>query len=191
MFSVDFIKVKIIFKKFHELQFNISNIFKRSLAITWLQAIRSAFAASAFLANPGWGRDSNFRLIRLSRPKLSLIRLSRRKLTLIRLSRPKLPLIRLSRHKRSLIRLFRPKTFWWDHLQTVVQTQIQTIATTLIRIWSDSSALEEVMIRPSCARSIYDQTEARSIPDLIRLKCNRISLIRERFFLWTNLLILL
>ena len=94
---------------------------------------------------PGWGPGSNFFLIRLSRPKLSLIRLSRRKLTLIRLSRPKLPLIRLSRHKGSLIRLFRPKAFWSDHLQTMVQTQIQT----LIRLWSDS----EVMVRPSCARS--------------------------------------
>ena len=36
----------------------------------------------------------------------------------------------------------------------MLQTQIQTIAQTLIRLRSDSSALEEVMIRPSC----YDQT---------------------------------
>ena len=92
--------------------------------------------------NPGWGPDPNFRLIRLSGPKLSLITLSRRKLTLIRLSRPKLPLIRLSRHRGSLIRLFRRKAFWSDHLQTMFQTPIQTISQTLIRLWSDSSALE-------------------------------------------------
>ena len=33
---------------------------------------------------------------------------------------------------------------WSDHLQTMVQTQIQTIAPTLIRLWSDSSALKIV-----------------------------------------------
>ena len=125
------------------------------------------------LLYPGWGPDPNFCLIRLSRPKLSLIRLSRRKFTLIRLSRPKIPLIRLSRHKRSLIRLFSPKAFWSDHLQTMVQTQIQTIAQILIRIWSDSRALEEVTIRPSCARSIYGQTQLRLQPFMIRLKCAR------------------
>ena len=86
----------------------------------------------------------HIRLIRHSRPELSLIRLSRQKLTLIRHSRPKLPRIRLSRHKESLIRLFRPKPFWSDHLQTMLQTKIQTIAQTLIRLWSDSSALEIV-----------------------------------------------
>ena len=121
--------------------------------------------------HPGWGPDPNLLLIRLSRPKLSLIRISRRKFTLIRLSRPKWPLIRLSRHRRSLTRLFRPKVFWSDHLQTMVQTQIQTIAQTLIRQWSDSNALEEVMIRPSCARSSYDQTQLRLRLFLIRLKC--------------------
>ena len=36
-----------------------------------------------------------------------------------------------------LIRLSRPKEFWSDHFQTMVQTQIQTIAQTLIRLWSD------------------------------------------------------
>ena len=36
-----------------------------------------------------------------------------------------------------LIRLSRPREFWSDHLQTMVQTQIQTIAQTLIRLWSD------------------------------------------------------
>ena len=36
-----------------------------------------------------------------------------------------------------LIRLSRPKEFWSDHLQTMVQTQIPTIAQTLIRLWSD------------------------------------------------------
>ena len=110
---------------------------------------------------PGWGPDPNLLLIRLSRPKLSLIRISRRKFTLIRLSRPKWLLIRLSR----------PKVFWSDHLQTMVQTQIQTIAQTLIRLWSDSNALEEVMIRPSCARSSYDQTKLRLQLFMIRLKC--------------------
>ena len=130
--------------------------------------------------SPGWSPDPNFSLIRLSRPKLSLIRLSRGKFTLIRLSRPKIPLIRLSRHKRSLIRLFRPTVFWSDHLQTMVQTQIQTIAQTLIRLcsdskrfWSDPVALESFMVRPSCAYSHLwsdwsaletssDQTQVRS-----------------------------
>ena len=36
-----------------------------------------------------------------------------------------------------LIRLSRPKDFWSDHLQTMVQTQFQTIAQTLIKLWSD------------------------------------------------------
>ena len=49
-------------------------------------------------------------------------------------SRPKLP----------LIRLFRTEVFWSDHLQTIVQTQIQTIAQTLIRLRSDSIVLEIV-----------------------------------------------
>ena len=103
---------------------------------------------------PGWGPDPNFCLIRLSRPKLSLIRLSRCKLTLIR----------LSRHKGSLIRLFRPKMFWSDHLQTIVQTQIQTLVPrpwsnydqTQVRsksLWSDPVAFEAFMVRPSCACS--------------------------------------
>ena len=69
-----------------------------------------------------------------------------------------------------LIRLSRPKEFWSDHLQTMVQTQIQTIAQTLIGLCSDSSALEEVIIRPSCAWSIYDQTQLRLKPFMIRLK---------------------
>ena len=127
--------------------------------------------------DPGWGPDPNFRLIRLSRPKLSLIGLSRLKLTLIRLSRPKLPLVWLSRHKGSLIRLFRPKAS--DHLQTMVQTQIQTIAQTLIRIWSDSSPLEEVTIRPSSTRSIYGQTQLRLQSLMIRLK-------RARNWFWSD-----
>ena len=125
------------------------------------------------------------------------------KFTLIRLSRPKLALIRLSRHKKPLTRLFRPKVFWSDHLQTMDQTQIQTIAQTLIR---------QTMIRLKCARrgydqtqlcskhlwsdavalaAIYDQSEVRSKPVLIRLKCAQSSLIRERFYLWKNLLLLL
>ena len=102
---------------------------------------------------PGWGPDPNFRLIGLFRQKLSLIRLSRRKFT--------------------LIRHFRPKVFWSDHLQTMVQTQILTIAQTIIRLWSGSSALEEVMIRPSYAQSIYGQTQLRLQPFMIRLKCAR------------------
>ena len=136
------------------------------------------------LSFPGWGPNPNFDLIRFSRPKLSLIRFSRRKLTLIRISIPKLPLIRLSRHKRLLIRIFRPKAFWSDHLQTIAQT--------LIRLWSN--ALEEFMIRPSCACShLWSDcaSEACSKAVLIRLKPARNSLIRERFYLWTNLLILL
>ena len=36
-----------------------------------------------------------------------------------------------------LIRLSRPKEFWSDHLQTMVQTQNQTIVQTIIRLWSD------------------------------------------------------
>ena len=110
---------------------------------------------------PGWGPDPNLLLIRLSRPNLSLIRICKRNFTLIR----------LSSHRRSLTRLFRPKVFWSDHLQTIVQTQIQTIARTLIRLWSDSNALEEVMIRTSCARSSYDQTQLRLQLFMIRLKC--------------------
>ena len=46
------------------------------------------------------------------------------------------------------------RSFWSDHLQTMVQTQIQTIAQTSIRLSSDSSALEEAMIRLKCARKI-------------------------------------
>ena len=92
---------------------------------------------------PGWGPDPNFCLIRLSRPKIPLIR------------------------------LYRPKVFWSDHLKTTIQTQIRTIAQTLIRLWSDSSALEEVMIRPSCARSIYGQTQFRLQLFMTRLKCAR------------------
>ena len=69
-----------------------------------------------------------------------------------------------------LVRLSRPKEFWSDHLQTMAQTQNQTIAQTLIRLCSDSSALEEVMIRPSCARSTYDQTQLRLKSFMIRLK---------------------
>ena len=115
---------------------------------------------------PGWGADQHFCLIRLSRPKLSLIRLSRRKITQIRVSRPKLPLIRLSRHKRSLIRLFRRKAFWSDHLQTMVQTQIQNIAQTLIRIWSDSSAPETFVAHLWSSWSAFEtgsgQTQVRS-----------------------------
>ena len=33
---------------------------------------------------------------------------------------------------------------WSDYLQTMVQTQFQTIAQTLIRLWSDSSAIKLV-----------------------------------------------
>ena len=66
--------------------------------------------------------------------------------------------VRLSRHKRSLIRLFWPKLFRSDHLQTMVQTKTETITQTLIRLWSDSSALKEVMISPNCARKMYGQT---------------------------------
>ena len=125
------------------------------------------------LFDPDWGPNPNYCLIRTSRSKLNLIRLSWRKLTLIRFFRPKIPLIRLCRHEGSLIILFRPTAFWSDHLQTMIQTQIQTIAQTLIRLWSESSALEEVMIRPSCACShllsdwnalntSFDQTRVRS-----------------------------
>ena len=70
--------------------------------------------------------------------------------------------------------IFRPKVFWSDHLRTMVQTQIQTIAQILIRLWSDSSALEEVMIRPSSARSFYGQNQLHLQPFVIRLKCARI-----------------
>ena len=76
-----------------------------------------------------------------------------------------------SDHRRSLTRLFRSKVFWSDHLQTMVQTQIQTIAQNLIRLWSDSNALEDVMIRPKCARSSHDQTQLRLQLFMIRLKC--------------------
>ena len=88
--------------------------------------------------------DPNDCLINFWRPKLSLNRLSSRKLPLIRLSRTELPLIRPSRHKESLIRLFRQKAFSSEHLQTMVHTQIQSIVQTLIRPWSDWSALEIV-----------------------------------------------
>ena len=53
------------------------------------------------------------------------------------------------------------------------QTQIQIITHTLIRLWSDSSALEEIIIRPSCARSIYCQTQLRLQPFMIKLKPDR------------------
>ena len=115
-------------------------------------------------------------------------------LTLIRLSRPNLPLIRLSRHRRSLIRLFRPKAFWLDHLQTIAQT--------LIRPWSDSKCAQrgydQTLLRSKhlwsdavALSAIYDQTEVHSKPVQIRLKCARNSLIREKFYLWKNLLVLL
>ena len=55
----------------------------------------------------------------------------------------------------------------------MVQTQIQTIAQTLIGLWSDSSALEEIIIRPRCARSIYGRTQLRLQPFMIRLKSAR------------------
>ena len=58
----------------------------------------------------------------------------------------------------------------------MVQSQIQTIAQTLIRLLSDSSELEEVMITPRCARSIYGQTQLRLQPFMIRLK-----VVRSRF----------
>ena len=48
-------------------------------------------------------------------------------------------------------------------------------------LWSDPVALV----------ATYDQTEARSKAVLIRLKCTQNSLIRKRFYLWTNLLIFL
>ena len=42
-----------------------------------------------------------------------------------------------------------------------------------IHLWSDPSALEEVMIRPKCARRGYDQTQSRSKSPLIRPNCAR------------------
>ena len=51
--------------------------------------------------------------------------------------------------------------------------------------------INQTMIRLKCARSIYGQTQLRSQPFMIRLKRARKSLIRERFYLWTNLLFLL
>ena len=102
---------------------------------------------------------------------MCLIRLFRTQINPNQPFQTKVTLIRLSRHRGSLIRLFRTKTFWSDNFQTIVQTQIHTIALTLIRLWSDSIALEEVMIRPSCAQSIYGQTQLRLQPFMIRLKC--------------------
>ena len=102
---------------------------------------------------------------------------------LIRLSIPKLPLIRLSRHKGSRIRLFRLKAFWSGHLQTMVQTQISTIAHTFIR---------------ECARRGYDQTQLRSkllwsdpvalaaIYDHIYNYCNPVSLTCGQPVCWNN-----
>ena len=127
----------------------------------------------------GWGTDPNFGLIRLFRAKKCLIRLSRQNLTLIRFSRPKLPLIRFSRNRGSLIILLIPTAFWSDHLHTMVETRIQTIAPTLIRLWLYPRALEEVMIRPSCARSIYGQTQLRLQPFMIRLK-------PAQYWFWSN-----
>ena len=89
--------------------------------------------------NSVWGPDPNFPLIRLSRPKLPPIRLSRKKLQLIRLYRAILSLIRLSRLRESLIRLTGLNKFWWDYLQTGVQTQLHTMAQTLIRLRSNFS----------------------------------------------------
>ena len=47
-------------------------------------------------------------------------------------------------------------------------------------LWSDPVALA----------AIYDQTEVRSKPVLIRLKCARKNLIREKFHFWKNFLVL-
>ena len=44
--------------------------------------------------------------------------------------------------QRFSIRLFRPKALWSDALQTMIQTQIQSLAHTLNRLWSDSSTLK-------------------------------------------------
>ena len=142
------------------------------------------------LACPGWTPDPNFRLIRLSRPKLSLIRLCRRKLTLFRLSRPKIPLIRLSRHKRSLIRLFRPKAFWSDHGPESNSDHCPDVNQTMIRLKCARRGYDQTQLHskhlwsdPIALAAIYDQTEARWKPVLIRLKCAQKRLIRERFYL--------
>ena len=73
----------------------------------------------------------------------------------------------------------RSKRLWSDPIALEVasdQTQVRSK-----RLWSDPIALE----------SAYDQTQLRSKLPLIRPKCAQNSLIRERFYLWKNLLILL
>ena len=140
---------------------------------------------------PGWGPDPNFRLIRLSRPKLSLIRLSRRKFTLIRLSTPKIPLIRLSGNKRSMIRPSsdRGPDLKSDHCPDLNQTMIRLKCA---RRGYDQTQLrsKHLCSEPLALAAISDQTEVRSKTVLIRLKCAWNSLIREKFYLWKNLLVL-
>ena len=122
--------------------------------------------------SPGLGPGPNFCLIRPSRPKLSLIRLSRRKFTLIRLSRPKIPLIRLSRHEGSLIRTSS------DHGPDSNSDHCPDLNQTMIRLRCARRGYDQTQLRskhlwsdPIALAAIYDQTEARSKPVLIRLKC--------------------
>ena len=80
---------------------------------------------------------------------------------------------------------FQTKVFWSDNLQTIVQTPIQSIAQTLIRLWSGSRGYDQTQMRskhlwsgPVVYAAIYDHTEVRSKPVLIRLKCAPNSLIK-------------
>ena len=65
-----------------------------------------------------------------------------------------------------LIRLSRPKEFWLDHLQAMVQTQIQTIAQTLIRLWSnlisDTSSLWSDSVETNSPADHPDQKQSKS-----------------------------
>ena len=136
----------------------------------------------------GWGPDSNFRLIRLSRLKLFVNRPSRRKFNLIRLSRPKIPLIRLSRNKGSLIRTTSVWKVWsetlcvwkvwsdvswarkvWQGLISVWKVCLEKIL--VWKVWSDHGPESnsdhcpdpnQTMIRLKCARRDYDQNQLRS-----------------------------
>ena len=91
--------------------------------------------------------------------------------------------------------LIRPSS---DHGPDSKSDQCPDLNQTMIRLKCARRGYDQTQLRskqlwsdPVALAAIYDQTEVRSKPVLIRLKCARNSLIRDRFYLWKNLQILL
>ena len=90
---------------------------------------------------------------------------------------------------------FRLIAFWWDAFKEV----IIRLKCAQVRLWSDSTAFDVVMVRLSCVKFVlirttyaqrgYDQTQLCSKLPPIRPKCARISVwsdFSDQFDLWSD-----